>query len=96
MKKKSAKIVALVVALTSVSSVLLLADEGYQAAGIQETQTVDDSCPSNCTEKSWTHYGCIDNGSGSCTPYNDPANPPTVSGTCYQLPDGTYACLASS
>ena len=95
MKKSGMKIVVLVAAVTSMSSILFAASEGYQDSGIQETQDVSDNCPSSCTYQAWTHYGCIDGGSGQCTPYNDPANPPTVSGTC-TLQGGVYYCSASS
>jgi hypothetical protein len=96
MKKKNAKIAILVVALVSASAALLLADEGYQAAGQSESQDVSNNCPNGgCTMKSWTHYGCVDSGSGSCTPYDDPNPAPVVSGSC-SLQGGVYYCLASS
>lgn len=83
---KNAKIVILVVAFVSVSAALLLADEGYQAAGQAETIDVSNNCPNGgCTMKSWTHYGCIDSGSGSCTPSDDPNPAPVVNCTCLSL-----------
>ena len=89
MKKKTAIITMLVVALVSASSALLYASngEGVQTAGVEEDTAT--GCPgSSCQVTSWTAYGCDSGVTTKCTPYTVPANPQPVTGTCSSYTDG--------